>query len=59
MALEIKTVFTCSAPSKIFVSRLVPKKCRQDQKKLRRPYVNFLKMRPFLLKNASSTIFDE
>jgi len=26
-----------SVPSKIFVSRLVSKKCRQDQKKLRRP----------------------
>ena len=27
----------CSVPSKIFISRLVSKKCRQDQKKLRRP----------------------
>jgi len=33
-----------SVPSKIFVSRLVSKKCRQDQKKLRP------KMRPFLPK---------
>jgi len=28
---------TTSVSSKIFVSRLVSKKCRQDQKKLRRP----------------------
>jgi len=28
---------TDSVPSKIFVSQLVSKKCRQDQKNLRRP----------------------
>jgi len=27
-----------SVPSKIFVSQLVSKKCRQDQKKRRRPF---------------------
>jgi len=37
------------APSKIFVSRLVSKKCRQDQKKLRRS-ISFPEMRPFSTK---------
>jgi len=48
-----------SVPSKIFTSRLVSKKCRQDQKKLRRPWKIFLKCVHFQRKYFSSTIVGE
>jgi len=48
-----------SVPSKIFVSRLVSKKCHQDEKKLRRFLQIFLKCIHFKRKYFSSTIVGE
>jgi len=50
---------TTSVPSKIFVSRLVSKICRQYQKKLRCPLEIFLKCIHFKQKHFSSTILGE